>query len=312
MKLSLFRNNLFRYISLFLIILFFYYKILNKEIVIDVKSSQYILYENFPSLYVEPRNIEVWLPSQYNSNKRLSVLYMFDGQNIFHGKEGWINNSYNHGWQIDETLDSITFVDKSNSMIVVGIFNTGLKRFSEYMPSKPIELFKKNNSNQKEWNNSGLEKYGSRSDSLLKFIVFELKPFIDKTYKTKADRINTFISGSSMGGLISSYALCEYPDIFGTTACLSTHWPALNGIYIDYLKENLPSPGKNKFYFDYGTEGLDSNYESFQTMVDSFLLQKGYIMNENWVTRKFKDHDHHEKYWKSRLKYPINFMQNKF
>ena len=68
---------------------------------------------------------------------------MFDGQNIFHGKEGWIKDSYNHGWQVDEILDSITFVDKSNAMIVVGIFNIGLKRFTEYMPSKPKKLFKK-------------------------------------------------------------------------------------------------------------------------------------------------------------------------
>ena len=295
-----------------LIIIFFSFKFFSKNKNLDVRYSQYIVYEDFPSSYVEPRNIEVWLPKQYNSIKRLPVLYMFDGQNIFHGKEGWIKNSYNHGWQIDETLDSITFVDKSNSMIVVGIFNIGLKRFSEYMPSKPIELFKKNILNQQEWKNRGLEKYGSTSDSLLKFIVFELKPFIDKTFKTKSNRENTFISGSSMGGLISSYALCEYPSIFGTAVCISTHWPALNGIYVEYLKENLPFPGKNKFYFDYGTQGLDSNYESFQNTVDSFLIEKGYVMNENWVTLKFNGHDHHEKYWKSRLNFPIKFMQNRF
>ncbi len=283
-----------------------------KSNTLKIKSSQYILYEDFPSSYVEPRNIEVWLPKQYNSIKSLPVLYMFDGQNIFHGKEGWIKNSFNNGWQIDEILDSITLADESNSMIVVGIFNTGLKRFSEYMPSQPTKLFKKNILNQEEWENKGLEKYGSTSDSLLKFIVFELKPFIDRTFNTKANRKNTFISGSSMGGLISSYALCEYPNIFGTAVCISTHWPALNGIYIEYLKENLPLPGKNNFYFDYGTKGLDSNYESFQNTVDSFLVEKGYIMNENWVTRKFNGHYHNEKYWKSRLKYPINFIQNKF
>ena len=295
-----------------LFITFFYSKTFKNSNSLNIKTSRFILYEDFPSSYIEPRNIEVWLPSQYNSTKRLSVLYMFDGQNIFHGKEGWIKDSYNHGWQVDEILDSITFVDKSNAMIVVGIFNIGLKRFTEYMPSKPKKLFKKNNSNKEEWKSRGLEAYGSTSDSLLKFIVFELKPFIDKTFKTKSDRKNTFISGSSMGGLISSYAICEYPNIFGTAACLSTHWPALDGIYVQYLKENLPIPGKNKFYFDYGTEGLDSSYESFQNIVDSFLLEKGYVMNKDWITHKFKGHDHKEKYWQSRLKYPINFMLNKF
>mgnify|MGYP007000200758 len=74
-----------------LIIIFFSFKFFSKNKNSDVRSSQYIVYEDFPSSYVEPRNIEVWLPKQYNSIKRLPVLYMFDGQNIFHGKKAWFN-----------------------------------------------------------------------------------------------------------------------------------------------------------------------------------------------------------------------------
>ena len=82
------------FVELFILLIFVKFLGVNKNL--DVRSSQYIVYEDFPSSYVEPRNIEVWLPKQYNSIKSLPVLYMFDGQNIFHGKEGWIKNSYNH------------------------------------------------------------------------------------------------------------------------------------------------------------------------------------------------------------------------
>ncbi len=280
----------------------------NKKVISNIKSNQFILYKNFPSIYIDSRNIEVFIPDQYNGNIHLSVLYMFDGQNIFHGTEGWVKNTYNHGWQVDESLDSLTLNENVESMIIVGIFNTGVKRFSEYMPSKPENLFKKNNINASEWVDRGIEEYGITSDSLLKFIVNELKPFIDKTYRTRPGRENTFISGSSMGGLISAYAICEYPQIFGAAACLSTHWPALNGIFIEYLRENLPDPKKNKFYFDYGTEGLDSNYEYYQVIVDSLLKDRGYMMNNNWITLKFEGHDHKEKFWKSRFHHSLTFL----
>ena len=90
-----------------------------------------------------------------------------------------------------------------------------------------------------------------------------------------------------MGGLISAYAICEYPEIFGGAACLSTHWPALDGVFIEYLKKNIPDPNFNKFYFDFGTLGLDSKYEPYQLIVDSIMIANGYENNVNWVTKKF-------------------------
>ena len=75
-----------------------------------------------------------------------------------------------------------------------------------------------------------------QSDAYLKFLVTELKPFIDSTFSVATDRSNTFIAGSSMGGLISMYAVCEYPAVFGGAACLSTHWPGI------FTAENNPIP----------------------------------------------------------------------
>ena len=97
-----------------------------------IKAQKYIVYKNFPSKYVISRDIEIWLPTNYEEVSALPVLYMFDGQNIFHGKKGWINDQYSHGWQVDETLDSLINIGIIPPIMVVGVFNTGAKRFSEY------------------------------------------------------------------------------------------------------------------------------------------------------------------------------------
>ena len=276
-----------------------------------ISTERYVVHKNFPSLYVSPRNIEVWLPDGYDDIKSLPVLYMFDGQNIYHGKRGFVKNKYNHGWQVDETLDSLYSSGDIPRMIVVGIFNTGAKRASEYMPSKPAVEIAKRIDQAEQWIQDGYEQYGISSDQFLKFLVKELKPFIDNTYKTIKGRNSTYLAGSSMGGLISAYAICEYPNVFGGAACFSTHWSALDGVFIEYLKDNLPNSDLHKFYFDYGTLGLDSKYEPYQLIVDSLMTRKGYKKDINWITKKFEGEGHHEDFWRARFHYPIQFFFNK-
>ena len=273
-----------------------------------IKAQKYIVYKNFPSKYVISRDIEIWLPTNYEEVSALPVLYMFDGQNIFHGKKGWKNDQYSHGGQVDETLDSLINLGVIPPMMVVGVFNTGAKRFSEYMPAKPKKEIENRIPNQAKWVQEGYLKHGISSNQFLKFLVEELKPYIDKHYKTKIGRRNTYLAGSSMGGLISAYAICEYPNVFGKAACFSTHWPALDGVFIEYLKNNLPSPKTHKIYFDYGTIGLDSLYEPFQLEVDSLLMRRGYTKGRNWLTKKFEGEDHNEKFWRKRFHFPIKFF----
>jgi predicted alpha/beta superfamily hydrolase len=157
-----------------------------------------------------------------------------------------------------------------------------------------------------------------QSDNYLKFIVDELKPYIDKTYSTKSDQRNTFIAGSSMGGLISMYALCEYPKVFRGAVCLSTHWPGIFTVannpipeaFINYLNTNLPSPKTNSIYFDFGTATLDSLYEPLQNKVDVVMKRKGFSA-KNWKTLKFEGAEHTEKAWANRLRTPIQFLLSK-
>ena len=270
--------------------------------------QSYLLYEDFPSSIVPPRNVEVWLPPNYQQLDALPVLYMFDGGGIFHEKRGWGGQGINRGWQVDEVLDSLNKAGTVPEIIVVGIFNIGNLRFQEYMPAQPKDLIESRMAESEEVRYKDYKDKPIKSDEQLRFIVEELKPFIDATYKTKKDRNNTFIAGSSMGGLISAYAICEYPEVFGGAACFSTHWPPLDGVFLEYIKTNLPDPATHKIYFDHGTEGLDGEYEPFQNIADAAMEARGYEKNVNWMTLKFEGGEHNAISWNARFHIPMEFL----
>ncbi len=265
-------------------------------------------YANFSSNYVDARNVDVWVPSDYTPSKKYAVLYMHDGQMLFDSSATWNHEE----WQVDETMTRLLLENKIRDCIVVGIWNNGKKRRGEYMPQKPF------NALQQALQDSLLaHDYAGAvlSDSYLKFIVEELKPFIDSSFSTYGDRQNTFIAGSSMGGLISLYALCEYPDVFGGAACLSTNWPGnltymhteIPQVINTYLQNSLPDPENHKLYFDYGTLTLDSLYAPSQAMVDLSMQQKGFT-EQNWITKEFPGENHSEQAWSNRLHIPLEFL----
>jgi len=272
--------------------------------------------ENFQSKYVTARNVDVWLPDNYSTSKKYAVLYMHDGQMLFDSETTWNKQA----WEVDDVLSKLIAEKMIQEVIVVGIWNGGVTRHIDYFPQKPFEsltqtqqdsIYNANRSNgQSVFNNGKIN-----SDNYLKFIVEELKPMIDKTYSVCTDQKHTFIAGSSMGGLISMYAICEYPKVFGGAACLSTHWPGIFSLdhnpipnaFFEYLKQNLPNPKNHKLYFDYGTATLDALYVTLQPKVDEIMRAKGYT-SSNWTTLKFEGDDHSEKSWNKRLRTPLFFL----
>ena len=263
-------------------------------------------FDSFGSQYVQARNIDIWLPDHYDPHNSYTVLYMHDGQNIFETE-----NSFNRiSWKVDETLSRLIVDGEIAPCIVVGIWNTE-KRFQEYTPRKPFLNY--NFQDVDKVFNEVLN--NSISDEYLKFIVREVKPFIDSSFNTLKDRDHTFIAGSSMGGLISIYAICEYPEVFGGAACLSTHWhfsiiqadPLLFNAITDYLKVNLPPPQTHKLYFDRGTETLDSLYSPYQSDVDRIMKEAGYT-KKSWMTRIFEGDEHTALSWQRRFHIPATFL----
>ncbi|GAA4276160.1 alpha/beta hydrolase [Aquimarina mytili] len=269
-------------------------------------ESKVILHKNFKSKYVDARNVEVFLPTGYdkNASQEYNVLYMHDGQNVFNPETSYTGID----WGVDEAVDSLIRLDNIEKTIVVAAWNNGSKRFPEYMPKSPSEASETIEAKKGLKEYAGVEQL--YSDEYLKFLVEELKPFIENTYNVSTKREDTSIMGSSMGGLISLYAICKYPKVFGAAGCISTHWPVpiLGELYIKTLPASLPDPATHKIYFDYGTETLDAQYEPYQKQVDQIMKEKGYTEGENWITKKFEGAEHNEKSWKARIHTPLEFL----
>lgn len=273
---------------------------------IKAVTGTVIIHEQFQSDYVEARNVEIWLPQDYDeSDDSYQVLYMHDGQNIFNPASSYNGND----WMVDEVLTELIEKGEVPGTIVVGLWNTGATRFPEYMPQKPAEIMNHEITQNRVKSFSGSPII---SDNYLKFLVEEVKPFIDENYRTKPEREYTSIMGSSMGGLISLYAIIEYPDVFGAAGCVSTHWSVetLGEAFIGFVEKNLPDPATHKIYFDFGTLGLDSQYEPSQQKVDKMMETTGYVHGSNWITKKFEGHDHKEQYWAMRVNEPLLFILN--
>lgn len=282
---------------------------------IQVSSGKVQRFDSFKSEFIDARNIDVWVPDDYSIDDKYAVLYMNDGQMLFDSTKTWNKQS----WEVDEVASKLMAESLTKKFIVVGIWNNEKKRHAEYLPQKVYDSLSQQ---QKDIMAETLQKTGRIVDSFspladnyLKFIVGELKPFIDKNFSVKKDRKNTFIAGSSMGALISLYAICEYPDVFGGAACISTHWTVIyttenNPIpdaIASYLKTHLPKPRTHKIYFDYGDQTLDALYKPLQEKVDIIMEQRGYT-SKNWITKYFPGADHSEKSWHARLESPLLFL----
>jgi len=298
-------------IILFIVVAFFAFA---SQAQMKLASGSIKSYANFKSNFVDARNVEVWLPENYTPSKKYAVLYMHDGQMLFDS-----TNTWNHQeWGVDECFTQ--HAKNLPNTIVVGVWNSGKHRHVDYFPQKPYESLSQQEQERIATyvrNQAALFADGIRSDKYLQFLVYELKPFIDSVFATYKDASHTAIAGSSMGGLISMYAICEYPQIFGSAACLSTHWPGIFTIennpipnaFAQYLKTHLPNPASHKLYFDYGTKTLDSLYEPYQKVIDKVMQVGGYT-HKNWMTIKYENDDHSEQAWRKRLSVPLKFILN--
>ena len=281
-----------------------------------VTSGRLIRIDSFASQFVTPRNVDIWLPEGYSEKRKYAVLYMHDGQMLFDPATTWNGQA----WNVDEVAARMQAVDSLQPFIVVGIWNGGATRHADYFPQQPFERMNQAEKDtvQAQLRRAGrAEAFQPQSDAYLNFLVKELMPYIDKRYSVYTDRAHTFTAGSSMGGLISLYALCEYPEVFGGAACLSTHWvgsftPEHNPIpkaFLRYLEKHLPDPGSHRLYFDCGDQTLDVLYPPIQKQVYA-LMKKGYS-SANWLTRYFPGEDHSEAAWSKRLHIPLYFLLGK-
>jgi alpha-glucosidase len=215
------------------------------------------------------KKIWLYLPKNYNSTeKKYPVIYMHDAQNLFDTKTSYVGE-----WNVDEKLDSL-----NAEVIIVGIEHGNEKRMSELTPCK----------------NS---KYGGGdADNYLDFIIKTLKPAIDAKYRTKPDTKNTGIMGSSLGGLVSYYAVMKHPEVFGKAGVFSpSFW--FNRKEIIELTSTIPKL-KTKIYFLCGDNEGDADMITDLNQIDNLLSEKR--SKSKHLTKKtiVKGGQHNEKLWR--------------
>ncbi len=283
----------------------------------QVAAGRLVKIEAFASAHVQPRTVTIWLPAEYDAQprRRFPVIYMHDGQNLFEKA----TSNFGEEWGIDEAITRLTARGKLRPAIIVGMASTPA-RYHEYMPRKVYDLLPEAYKAAVRETQAG----EPISDAYLRFIVEELKPRIDREYRTLKGPADTGIMGSSMGGLISLYAMAEYPHVFGQAACLSTHLVlvAANAAsatapdapqvvaetFRRYLATRAMKPGQNRLYMDHGTATLDQYYPPFAAAFDAMMARAGWTDPHNWESRVFTGAAHNEQGWRERVDIPLLFL----
>ena len=270
-----------------------------------VSKGHLTIYPDFSSAYVAPRTVRVWTPADYDPAKRYDVLYMHDGQMLYDASVTWNNQE----WGVDEAMDSLIALGRIRPTIVVGIDYNPENRIGEYCPDD-VSLLLPDNA-------PIYDSFPSMGNAYLRFLVEELKPFIDSVYATYPEREHTWTMGSSCGGLISSYALGQYPEVFAGAACMSTHctlaYPdpvhpddAKMAAYREYLRTHI-APNSAKLYMDQGDRTLDAFYSEAQAAINTMLRAEGWD-STRFEYRSFPGHAHCEDDWRARLDIPLQFL----
>lgn len=220
------------------------------------------------------RHVLVYLPPSYTTGRRrYPVIYMHDGQNLFDRATSFIGVE----WQVDKTMEALSA--EGREAIIVGIYNTE-HRMSEYNPFTNW------------WQGTG-EKY-------LAFITDTLKPAIDGAYRTRAERKHTGILGSSMGGLISLYALFKRPDVFAWMGALSPAFWVGGGAMHEFVRKAPFVPGR--IYIDHGTR------EYNPSRMRNVLIEKGYRLDKDFKYVVENGGEHNEAAWARRLPDALRFL----
>ena len=232
----------------------------------------------------KPRNAYIYLPDSYeeDSGKRYPVMYMFDGHNVFFDQDATFGKSWNMNRYMVET---------KKDLIIVGIEcnHEGNKRLIEYAPFNYI--------------NSEHGKIKGKGSVMMNWIVRQLKPYVDKTYRTLPDRKNTIIAGSSMGGLMALYGGTVYNHVFQRSACLSPSLWVSPGQVLEMIAR-AQIRRDTAIYMDYGENEMFNHAASQESMIATahLLLTK----RVNLAMRIVPGGNHSEASWEKQV--PI-FME---
>jgi len=251
-------------------------------------NPRYLVLRQFHSRFLtEDRDIEVYLPEAYTNEptRHFPVFYLHDGQNLFDGRTSYITDCT---WRAHTTADRLTREGLIEPIILVGINNTGLRRMADYTPSRDPSL------------------RGGDGDLYGRLLVEELKPCIDREFRTLPDPANTALGGSSLGGLISLYLGFTYPEIFSKLAVLSPSVWWNDRAILRTISTNRNRPNL-RIWLDMGTsEGLRHLRDT--DMLHRRLLQQGWREGFDLCYERVPGGLHNEDAWAARFDQVLRFL----
>jgi len=258
----------------------------------------------------DPRNLVVYLPPGYDldTNRRYPVLYLHDGQNLFGGPtwsrslgagprpvlpsglpDGQTAFVPGQDWHVNDTADELIRNGVIEPLIIVGVYNTGRHRIDEYTPTRD-------------------RRQGAGGDAALygRMLTRELKPFIDRTYRTLPDPANTGLGGSSLGGLATLYLGVLHPDVFGKLAVLSPSVWWDNRVILKLVRLTDPKP-RLSIWLDIGTGEGGGTVRDARELRDE-LIKAGWVPGSDLIYAEIPEAGHNEAAWAARVGPFLSFL----
>jgi predicted alpha/beta superfamily hydrolase len=261
----------------------------NQEHTVDELDSnpRYSAWKFHSEILPDDRTVSVYLPPHYleQEERHFPVFYLQDGQNLFDGRTSYIAGKT---WNANTTADRLTEAGEIEPVILVGVANTGLRRMAEYTPTRDFKMG------------------GGEGRNYGRLLIEELKPLIDRTYRTLPDAKNTAVGGSSLGGLISLYLGFAHPEVFGKIAVMSPSlWWDHRGI-LHAIEQQATKP-ELRIWLDIGTaEGTRHLRDA--DMLERLLVKRGWRSGEDLAYVKAQGAVHDEHAWSNRFGDVLGFL----
>ncbi len=256
------------------------------------------------------RTLTVWLPPGYEGDPsaRYPVLYMHDGQNLFDDA-----TSFAGEWHADETAAELIAQKRIVPIIIVGIENAGSARVDEYTPTrKPVRDSDATTQAMAQPATHPVAMEGGNAEAYARFLIEEVKPFIDANYRTMPQREHTAVAGSSLGGLVSLYLGWKHGDVFGKVAAVSPSlWWDKQRMLIAFESDNAWMR-REKIWFDMGTDegsGVNPQQNIRNTReLHAILARAGRHEGIDFVYQEYEGARHNEQAWSQRFDQILIFL----
>jgi predicted alpha/beta superfamily hydrolase len=255
---------------------------------VSISTLSLVRHEAFHSDHLpDDRNLTIYLPPGYESSteRRYPVLYLHDGQNLFDPDAAFKKGEH---WRVGETATALIEAALIPPLIIVGIDNAGPKRLHEYTPT-----------HDRRRGGGGADAYG-------RMLVNELKPFVDRQYRTLSEPASTGLGGSSLGGLVSLYLGLKYPAVFGRLAVMSPSvWWDRRSI-LRNVRDARPKP-RLRIWVDIGSREGRYHVDNAQ-LLRVGLIRSGWVEGDDLHYEEVAGATHSEGAWAARFERVLQFL----